>query len=87
MTKQTKSETVNVAFSLENVDPNSYEINFMHPESDSTERCVFFLDPCVTINNIALEEGRLAGTGIIGRHNVPVFAPMKDALNLKSLKS
>lgn len=57
MSNATKSETVKIAFSLENVDPNSYEINFMHPESDSTERCVFFLDPCVTINNIVLEEG------------------------------
>lgn len=87
MTNETKSETVNVAFSLENVDPNSYEINFMHPESDSTEQCVFFIDPCVTINNIALEEGKLAGTGVIARHSVPVFAPMKGELSLKSLKS
>jgi hypothetical protein len=87
MSNTAKSETVNVAFSLESVDPNSYEINFMHPETDSTERCVFFLDPCVTINNIELEKGKLAGTGVIGRHNVPIFTAMKDALNLKSLRS
>lgn len=86
MTQTAQNNAVHVAFSLENVDPNSYEINFMHPEDDSNhDRCVFFIDPGVIIGPIEMEEGKLTGTGTIARHNVPVFAEMKDVLQLRSL--
>lgn len=86
MTQTAQNNLVNVAFSLENVDPNSYEINLMHPEDEnSSERCVFFIDPGVIIGSIKMEKGKLVGTGLIARHNVPVFAEMKDILQLKSL--